>query len=162
MAPAVRTVYRYLLDQEIDTAEPDRLVEVLASEPFPLRDALGAEELSAQLRRGLLHFEHEGPTRLDWFGDCVRRISGLLALYVVGLESVEQQDGRAPASVQISKYLGRRGELLVLPVTYTVELASGAVKPGHEDVGYLEQHWANLPRWAKDAFRLKFPELKRL
>ena len=36
------------------------------------------------------------------------------------------------------------------------------ITAGPEDLAYLQAHFGELPRWAQDAYRLKFPELRRL
>lgn len=155
------TVYRYLFAHEIDGADQNHLIDALEDEEFALFDVLGEEEVNEQIRSGELKFESETETRLGWFRDVISVLSVHLSEYIYGLEIAEEREG-GKRRVEILKYIGRRGDVIAVPLNYTIEFPSGDVTPGLEDTAWLEANWASLPRWARDGFRIKFPPLRRL
>lgn len=160
----IKTIaYRYLLEHEVDGSDAGHLIDALEDEEFPIREIIGEKQMVALIRDGMLRFDHPSDSPLPWFGDCLRVLSIHLSEYIIGLEFAE---GRNAADfrveVEIRKYVGRRGDLIAVPLLHTIELQTGDIAPGLEDVRYLETHWTELPRWAQDGYRLKFPELRRL
>ncbi len=156
-------LYRYLMDLEIDGVERGHLADAIEDEDFPLSDAMGADELDARIRSGRLAIDAEMEERLEWFGRTIEILSIYLSTYVTGLEIAESRDESGTRDqVEVLKYVGRKGEVIAVPVTWTVAFPSGEIEPGEEDEGWLERNWSALPRWAQDAYRLKFPMLRRL
>lgn len=154
-------VYRYLMDLEIDGVDRGHLADAIEDEDFPLADAMGAEELDARIRAGRLAIDAETDERLEWFARTIEILSIYLSTYVTGLEIAEsREDGER--RVEVLKYAGRRGEVIAVPLTWSVAFPSGEIEPGEEDEAWLEKNWSALPRWAQDAYRLKFPMLRRL
>ena|SRR5688572_4313695 len=160
----VKTIaYRYLLDQEIDGSDIENLIDSLEDEEFPIREILGEAEMNAAIRDGTLHFDHASDAPLPWFGDCMRVLSIYLSEYIVGLELAEGRNAAGfRVEVEIRKYVGCRGDLIGVPLRHSIDFQSGEITPGLEDVRYLTEHWNELPRWAQDGYRLKFPELRLL
>lgn len=154
------TSYRYLLSHEIDGSDQGHLIDALEDEEFALFDLLGEEEVNRQIRSGLLEFREETTSRLPWFREVISVLSIHLSEYIYGLEIAE--DREAGRHIEILKYIGRRGDVIAVPLTYTIEFPSGEITPGLEDTNWLEQNWDKLPRWAQDGFRIKFPPLRRL
>lgn len=155
--------YRYLLAQEIDGSDIENLIDSLEDEEFAIREVLGEAEMNARIRAGLLSFDHPSDVPLPWFGECLRVLSVYLSEYIRGLELAE---GRNHADIRVEfevrKWIARTGELIAVPMVPKIDFATGEVSPGEEDLRYLEAHWPELPRWAQDGYRLKFPELRRL
>jgi hypothetical protein len=160
----VKTIaYRYLLDQEIDGSDIEHLIDALEDEEFPIRELLGEREMNAAIREGTLHFDHASDVPLPWFGDCMRVLSVYLSEYIIGLELAEGRNAAGfRVEVEIRKYAGCRGDLIAVPLRHQIDFHSGEIEPGEEDIAWLTQHWNELPRWAHDAYRIKFPELRRL
>jgi hypothetical protein len=160
----VKTVhYRYLLQQDVDGSDAEHLAHALEDEEFPIREVLGERMMNHQIKEGLLTFDVESDERLLWFPECLRTLSIYLSEYVIGLEFAEGRNAEGSrVSVEIRKHVGRTGELISVPLHHSIDFPSGDIKPGLEDVGYLHAHWKELPRWAQDAYRIKFPELRVL
>ncbi|MBK6684745.1 MAG: hypothetical protein IPG45_09745 [Deltaproteobacteria bacterium] len=157
------TEYRYLLELDIPGSEAGHLIDALEDEPFPPRELLGEAELNRRIRDGELHFEHVSPERLGWFGEALATLSVYLSTYVTGLEIAEARDERGTRThLEILKHAARKGERIAVPLTYQIAQPSGELEPGDEDLRHLNKVWSTLPRWAQDAYRLKFPELRRL
>jgi hypothetical protein len=155
--------YRYLLEHDVDGSDAEHLIDALEDEDFPIREIIGEARMVAQIREGQLRFDVESNERLPWFPDCMRVMSVYLSEYIVGLEIAAGRNKEGSrVEVEIKKYVGRRGDLVAVPLTHTIAFPSGEIKPGAEDIGWLERHWDELPRWAQDAYRIKFPELRRL
>lgn len=127
-----------------------------------MREVLGEAQMLAQIDAGELRFDVETEERLPWFTQAVEVLSVHLSEYIYGLEIAEDRDGDGKRQVEILKYIGRRGDVIAVPLTHTIEFPSGEISPGHEDVDWLAANWSALPRWAQDGFRIKFPELRRL
>lgn len=156
-------LYRYLMDLEIDGVERGHLADAIEDEDFPLADAMGAEELDARIRSGRLAIDAETEDRLPWFAQTIEILSIYLSTYVTGLEIAESRDASGTRDgVEILKYVGRKGDVIAVPLEHTIAFPSGEIEPGEEDVTHLEKNWSALPRWAQDAYRLKFPLLRRL
>jgi hypothetical protein len=159
----VSVAYRYLLEQEIDGSDIENLIDSLEDEEFPIREALGEREMNAAIREGVLRFDVTTDHQLMWFGECLRTLSVYLSEYIIGLEVAEGRNAAGfRIEVEIRKYAGCRGDLIAVPLLHTVDFKSGDIAPGLEDVSYLKTHWKELPRWAQDAYRIKFPELRLL
>lgn len=157
------TEYRYLFEVDVAGAERGHLIDALEDEVFPPRDLLGEAELNRRIQEGELHFEHVSPERQGWFGEALATLSVHLSQYVTGLEVAEVRDERgARTHLEVLKHAARRGERIAVPLTYTVAFPSGEIEPGDEDLSHLTRVFGTLPRWAQDAYRLKFPELRRL
>ena len=154
------TSYRYLLSHEIDGTDQGHLIDALEDEEFALFDVLGEDVVNAQIREGTLEFQTETTSPLPWFREVISILSVHLSEYIYGFEIAEDREGGR--RVEILKYIGRKGDVIAVPLTYTIEFPSGDVTPGLEDTNWLEQNWAKLPRWAQDGFRIKFPPLRRL
>jgi hypothetical protein len=156
-------LYRYLLHQEIDGSDAEHLMHALEDEEFPIRELIGEREMNARIKGGELAFDAESEERLPWFGNCIRTISVYISEYVIGLELAEGRNAEGSrVQVEVQKYVGRRGDLIAVPMTHSIGFPSGEISVGEEDVAYLTAHWGELPRWAQDAYRLKFPLLRRL
>lgn len=153
---------QYLLDLEIDGTESNHLADAIEDEPFPLTDLIGIEAVQAQIRDGRLLFETQSDERLPWFKDAIEILSVYVSSYVTGIELLQTHDEDGKRHIEILKYVGRKGDVIAVPLTHTIEFPSGDIVPGHEDIGHLEKNWTALPRWAQDAYRLKFPVLRRL
>jgi hypothetical protein len=159
----VATEYRYLLELDIEGSERSHLIDALEDEELPLRELLGEDVMVAQIKDGELHFEHESPTPLAWFPEALATLSVYLSSYVIGLEIAETRDERGTRTgLEVMKHAARRGERIAVPLQYRLAYPSGELEPGDENLQHLEKVWATLPRWAQDAYRLKFPELRRL
>lgn len=155
--------YRYLLDQEIDGSDIEHLIDSLEDEEFPIREELGEKEMNQAIRDGVLRFDHTGDAQLHWFGECLRVLSIYLSEYIIGLEIAEGRNAAGfRVQVEIRKHAACRGDLIAVPLKHTIDFKSGEIAPGEEDVAYLTKHWVELPRWAQDAYRIKFPELRLL
>jgi hypothetical protein len=154
------TSYRYLLSHEIEGSDQNHLIDALEDEEFALFDELGEDVVNAQIREGKIEFAKETESRLPWFREVISVLSVHLSEYIYGLEVAE--DRESGRRIEILKYIGRRGDVIAVPLTYTIEFPSGEITPGLEDTGWLESNWAKLPRWAQDGFRIKFPPLRRL
>src|SRR5688572_29923579 len=122
---------------------------------------MGEDVVNAQIRDGNLLFQSETTERLPWFRDVISVLSIHLSEYIYGLELAEDREG-GKRRVEILKYIGRRGDVIAVPLTYTIEFPSGDVTPGLEDTNWLEANWTKLPRWAQDGLRIKIPPLRRL
>ncbi len=155
------TNYHYQLSHEVDGSDQGHLIDALEDEEFALFDALGEEVVNAQIREGELKFETDTTTRLSWFREVIAVLSVHLSEYIYGFEIAEDREsGRR--TVEILKYIGRKGDVVAVPLTYTIEFPSGEITPGLEDTNWLEANWKALPRWAQDGFRIKFPPLRKL
>src|SRR5262249_47297103 len=132
-------------------------------EEFPIREVLGERAMNAQIKEGQLKLDVESDQRLPWFGECIKTISVYISEYVIGLEFAEGRNAEGSrVQVEVQKYVGRRGELIAVPMTHSIGFPSGDIAVGEEDTAYLTAHWGELPRWAQDAYRIKFPMLRRL
>jgi hypothetical protein len=160
----VKTVlYRYLLQQDIDGSDAEHLVHAIEDEEFPIREIIGEKTMVEQIKEGMLSFDYESNERLPWFGESIRTMSVYISEYIIGLEFAEGRNAEGSRiAVEIRKYVGRRGDLISVPLTHSIAFPTGEISPGPEDIRYLETHWQELPRWAQDAYRIKFPELRRL
>lgn len=155
--------YRYLLELEIEGSDIENLVDSLEDEEFPIREVVGERAMNAMIREGLLRFDHASDEVLSWFGECMRVLSIHLSEYIIGLELAEGRNAAGfRIEVEIRKYVGCRGDLIGVPMKHAIDFKSGEIEPTEEDVGWLKAHWGELPRWAHDAYRLKFPELRLL
>ena len=155
------TSYRYQLEHEIDGSDQGHLIDALEDEEFALFEAMGEDEVNRQIKDGKLEYRAETTERLPWFRDVISVLSVHLSEYIYGFELAEDRES-GKRSVEILKYIGRRGDVIAVPLTYTIEFPSGEVTPGLEDTNWLEANWTSLPRWAQDGFRIKFPPLRRL
>jgi hypothetical protein len=155
------TRYRYLIEQDIDDSDASHLIDALEDEDLGLRDEIGEASLADQIRGGRILFDAVREAKLEWFKGTIEVLSIHLSQYIYGLEVAEtRDDGRR--RIEILKYIGRRGEVITVPLTHTIEFPSGEVRPGLEDLTWVQSNWRTLPRWAQDGFRIKFPELRRL
>lgn len=156
-------VYRYLFDLEVDGSDAEHLIDALEDEEFPMREILGEREMNTMIRESALHFDQESHAPLKWFGESLRVLSIYLSEYIIGLEFAEGRNAAGfRVEVEIRKYAARRGDLIAVPLRHSVDFKTGEISAGEEDIGYLIKHWNELPRWAHDAYRLKFPELRAL
>ena len=153
--------YRYLLDVDIEGSERGHLIDALEDEPFELRRVMGESQMNAQIKEGRLQYDELTTERLPWFGSVIEILSVYLNSYIYGLEMVETRV-HGKRTIELLKHIGRKGERIAVPLTHTIEFPSGEITPGDEDLDYLEQNWAKLPRWAQDGFRIKYPVLRRL
>jgi hypothetical protein len=159
----VSRAYHYVLDLEVDGSDRENLVDSLEDEEFPIRELLGEAEMVRQIRDGKLELDHGSSVRWPWFSQCIEVLSVHLSEYVIGLEIEEGRNKEGTrAQVTITKYAGRMGEVIAVPLRHRIEFPSGAITPLEEDLEYLESHFKELPRWAQDAYRIKFPQLRRL
>lgn len=159
----VSIAYRYLLEQEIDGSDIEHLIDALEDEDFPIREVLGEREMNAAIRESTLRFDHPSDTPLPWFGECLRVLSIYLSEYIIGLEFAEGRNAAGfRVEVEVRKYAACRGDLIAVPMKHNVDFKSGEIEVSEEDVPWLRTNWPNLPRWAQDAYRLKFPELRVL
>lgn len=157
------TRYRYLLRHEVDGSDQSNLIDSLEDEVFPIREILGEAVMNAAIKEGVLNFDHESDTRLGWFADCFEVLSVHLSEYIIGLEIAEGRNAEGSrVQVELRKFAGCRGNVITVPMKHRIEFPSGEITPTEEDVDYLRDNWSTLPRWAQDAYRLKFPELRRL
>lgn len=155
--------YRYMLDLEIDGVERGHVADAIEDEDFPLGDVLGWDVLDEQIRSGRVVWNVETEERVPWFGKVIEVLSVYVTSYVTGVEVAESRDESGTRDgLELLKYVGRKGEVIAVPLTHTVAFPSGVITPGAEDLEHLEKNWEALPRWAQDAYRLKFPELRRL
>jgi hypothetical protein len=155
--------FRYLLEQEIDGSDIEHLIDSLEDEEFPIREIVGEQEMVAMIREGTLRFDFPTDDQVPWFGECLRVLSIYLSEYCIGLEFAEGRNAEGSrVAVEVRKWVGCRGDLIAVPLRHKIEFPSGDIAPGDEDLSYLTEHWKELPRWAQDAYRLKFPELRRL
>jgi hypothetical protein len=159
----VRSAFRYLLELEIDGSDRENLVDSLEDETFPIRELLGEAEMVRQIREGELRFEHGPGPRQAWFAGCIEVLSVHLSEYVIGLELEEGWNAQElRTKVAVTKHAGCRGEVIAVPLAHRIAYPSGEIEPGLEDLGWLRAHFLALPRWAQDAYRIKFPELRLL
>lgn len=160
----IKTIaYRYLLSQEIDGTDAAHLVDSLEDEEFPIREALGEAKMNQEIRDGLLEVDLDSDRPLPWFAECIRTLSVYLSEYVIGLEVAEGRNAEGSRiQVEARKMIGRRGDLIAVRLKHRIEFPSGEITTGDEDVADLTARWNELPRWAQDAYRIKFPELRRL
>jgi hypothetical protein len=155
--------YHYLLDLEVDGSDRENLVDSLEDEEFPIREVLGETEMVRQIKEGRLVFDQGSSAPLAWFRQCIEVLSVHLSEYIIGLEVIESRNKEGTRTdVAITKYAGRMGETIAVPLKHRIEFPSGEITPLEEDLDYLEKHFAALPRWAQDAYRIKFPPLRRL
>jgi hypothetical protein len=159
----VSRAYRYLLSLEVDGSDRENLVDSLEDEEFPIRERLGEAEMVRQIREGELRFDCLSEARLPWFAGCIEVLSIHLSEYVIGLELEEGRNKEGTRThVAITKYAGRMGDVIAVPLDHRIEFPSGEITPLEENQAYLEKHFGELPRWAQDAYRIKFPALRRL
>jgi hypothetical protein len=155
------TNYHYRLAHEVDGSDQSHLIDALEDEEFALFEEMGEDAVNQQIRSGELKFEKETNERLGWFRDVIAVLSIHLSEYIYGLEIAEDRE-TGKRHVEILKYIGRKGDVIAVPLVYTIEFPSGEITPGLEDTQWLETNWKLLPRWAQDGFRIKFPPLRRL
>ena len=154
--------FLYLLELEINGSEAGHLNDALEEEEFPMRDVLGESELKSQIASGQLSFLAESTERFLWYREAVQCLSAFVSTYVRGIEVLERFDetgGRT--STKVLQYVGRRGEFIVVPLEYEID-DDGIISPGDVRLSYLQENWGELPRWAQDGYRLRFPELRAL
>jgi hypothetical protein len=151
------------MDCEVDAVDLESLCSGLEDEPgFNLADLLGAKDLAAMLASGEIRFDVPRLDRFHGFGTCVEVISVYLSEYVSGIEVVEELDASARrTAVRCWRYVGRRGELVKVPLEHAISLTR-EVLPGREDVAALRAMWPELPQWARDAYKLSFDGLADL
>ena len=154
--------YLYLIDLEINPSEVSHLNDALEDESFPIRDILGDAELKERIKSGRFVFSADTSQRYLWFRESIQCLSIYVSTYVRGIEVEENFDGQGERlRTKVYEYVGRRGELLIVPLDYTID-EEGVINPGKARVSYLEANWNDLPRWAQDGYRLSFPELRDL
>lgn len=157
------TLYRYLLDLEIDGSDRSHLIDALEDEEFPLRELLGEKAMVEQIQEGELKMDVTSEKPIRWFAKVIEVLSVHLSEYVIGLELAEGRNAEGTrVQVEVRKYAGRMGEVIAVPLEHKIEFPSGDITPLEEDVKWLEGHFSELPRWAQDAYRIKFPQLRRL
>ena len=154
--------YLYHIDLEINPSEVSHLNDALEDEEFPIRELIGDAELKARIKSGSFVFSEQSAERYLWYRESIQCLSIYVSTYVRGLEVEEcfSVDGER-LRTKVFEYVGRRGELLIVPLDYTID-DDGMIVPGKARVSYLEANWASLPRWAQDGYRLTFPQLRNL
>src|SRR5260221_9072065 len=155
--------FRYVMNVEVDAMDLEPLQSGLEDEPgFQLGRLVGEKELGAMLADGELRFDLTVEARFHDFGACLEVLSVYLSEYLSGVEVVEELDGAGRrASVRCWRYVGRRGELIKVPLEHAISMGREVV-PGREDVSALREMWPGLPQWARDAYKLTFDELADL
>lgn len=154
--------YLYLIDLEINPSETSHLNDALEDEDFPIRELIGDAQLKDQINSGRFTFSTETPDRYLWFRESIQCLSIYVSTYVRGIE-VDEHFGsdRERLRTKVYEYIGRRGELVMVPLDYTTD-EDGVITPGKAKVSYLQANWEHMPRWAQDGYRLSFPELRNL
>jgi hypothetical protein len=155
--------FHYLFEHEVDGSDAEHLIDALEDEEFPIREELGERAMVHAIREGLLSFDRESDQQLHWFPKCLETLSVHLSEYITGLEIAEgRNQAGIRVEIEIRKYVARRGEVIAVPLDHQVDIKTGEIDPLSENLAYLTANWNTLPRWAQDAYRLKFPELRRL
>jgi hypothetical protein len=158
--PGGARVHRYVVEQEVEPAAVDAVLALLDDPGAPVERS-GRAALEAAVRRGLLALDARRDGPVPAFDGWIRALSRVLDLHVSGVEVVEPGRGADAGPTVARRHLARRGELVTVDLTWSTDLASGSARPGPEDLDALRERWGALPRWARDAFQLKFPELRR-
>ena len=79
-----------------------------------------------------------------------------------GIEVLERFDeSGSRSSTKVLQYVGRRGEYIVVPLEYQID-DDGVILPGEVRLVCLRKTKVELPRWAQDGYRLRYPELRTL
>ncbi len=154
---------RYLMDHEVDAMDLEPLRSGLEDErEFALAALVGERALAEMLRDGMLRFDVTRPEPFAAFAKCIEILSVYLPEYVSGIEILEALDAAGRRrSVACWRHIGRSGELARVALDHAVSVGREIV-PGGEDVAALRAGWKDLPRWARDAFKLTYPELRDL
>jgi hypothetical protein len=152
-------LYRCALDVEIARARRRPVLEALTGAPLGLRRHLGAAALEAAVRAGRLrvHYLRDEPWR-DFEVD-IARLSAVLPnqlVRAVQVEELQDEEGRT-LKVTADKLVGRRGEVVRLPLRVERRDDGFHVDDEHEDLDRLRPRWSAYPRWVQDALRRKHP-----
>ncbi len=155
--------YRYLIDHSISREELEPLQSGLEDEAgFRLAELVGKSALEQMLHAAHLEVDVTVAERFFAFGAAIEILSVYLPEYVSGVEVVELFDaGLRPARIEVWRYVGRRGELLTVPLSYALSLQREVIA-GKEDLVQLRQLWPRLPQWARDGYKLSYDELADL
>jgi hypothetical protein len=146
--------YRYLLEHSIAGEDLEALRSGLEDEPhFRLQELVGKGPLERMLEEGELAIDVAAGARFYAFGPSIEILSVYLPEYVIGVEVAETLDhGLNRRRVECFRYIGRRGELVTVPLEYALSLEREIV-PGTEDLPRLRQMWHQLPTWARVAYK---------
>ena len=146
--------YRYLLEHSIAGEDLEALRSGLEDEQgFRLHELVGHAPLEAMLVEGELAIDTSVTDRFFAFGPCIEILSVYLPEYVFGVEVAETLDhGLKRRRIECYRYIGRRGELVTVPLEYALSLEREIV-PGHEDLSRLREMWHELPTWARVGFK---------
>lgn len=152
--------YRYILRHTVSSEDRETLESALEDEPgFRLGELAGADAIAEMLRALELEVDVTRSQRFFGFGPSIEAMSVYLPEYVSGVEVVEERDALGRTSrIECWRYIGRRGELLVVPLLYALT-PEREVVPGTEDVSRLRAQWPQLPLWARNAYKLTYAEL---
>lgn len=146
--------FRYVLQHSIAGEELESLRSGLEDEGgFRLHELVGKGSLEKMLDEGELEIDAWVNERFFAFGPGIEILSVYLPEYVIGVEVAETLDhGLNRRRVECYLYIGRRGELVTVPLEYAVSLDREIV-PGQEDLPRLRQLWRELPTWARVAYK---------
>jgi hypothetical protein len=146
--------FRYLLEHSIAGEDMEPLRSGLEDEGgFRLQELVGRDVLEKMLDEGELEIDALVNERFFAFGPSIEILSVYLPEYVIGVEVAETLDhGLNRRRVECFRYIGRKGELVTVPLEYAVSLDREIV-PGHEDLSRLRQMWRELPTWARVAYK---------
>ncbi|HYV44357.1 MAG TPA: hypothetical protein VFA20_05815 [Myxococcaceae bacterium] len=149
--------YRYLLEHSIAGEDLEPLRSGLEDEQgFRLHELVGRAPLEQMLEEGELDIDTSTSDRFFAFGPSIEILSVYLPEYVSGVEVAETLDhGLNRRRIECYRYIGRRGELVTVPLEYAMSLDREIV-PGHEDLSRLREMWHELPTWARVAYKQTF------
>lgn len=151
--------YHYRLDHSIAGEDLEALCSGLEDEAgFRLAELVGQQALAAMLEEGELRLDVRTAQRFFAFGPSIEILSVYLPEYVTGSEVAETLDhGLNRSRIECFRYVGRRGELITVPLEYALSLEREIVV-GHEDLPRLRAMWHELPTWARVAYKQTFVE----
>ncbi len=155
--------YRYQLAHFVSGEDRESLESGLEGEPgFRLAELVGADAVRAMISDGEWNIDLTVSDRFFGFGPSLEILSVYLPEYVIGVEVAEELDlGLKRTRVECWRYIGRQGELLVVPLQYALSMEREVI-PGKEDLAALRRMWRELPQWARDGYKLSYGELADL